>query len=322
MRLFVYEWTVCARGAPASLAREGLAMLQALMDDFARLENVEPVTLVQEGFKHRLPGQLVHVRGARDEADRFREQAARADLTLVIAPETGGILAERCRWVEQAGGRLLGPSSAAVLLASDKLALARAWERHCVPSPPTCPVSESRFFPAVLKPRDGAGSMATFLVRNELEQELALQAGQFECCESEFIAQPLVQGVAASVAFLVSPKKYVALPPAVQEISEDGRFRYLGGVVPLELALARRASDLGQRALAAVPGLLGFVGVDLVLGAAGDYAIEINPRLTTSYIGLRQLAEDNLAKAMLDIALGRPVEPLRWRPEIIRFKAP
>ena len=31
MRVFVYEWTCCAQGAPASLRREGWAMLEAVL---------------------------------------------------------------------------------------------------------------------------------------------------------------------------------------------------------------------------------------------------------------------------------------------------
>ena len=62
-----------------------------------------------------------------------------------------------------------------------------------------------------------------------------------------------------------------------------------------------------------MPGLLGYVGVDLVLGDAADgsrdYAIEINPRLTTSYVGLRALADFNIAEAMLRAANGPRLEP-------------
>ena len=54
---------------------------------------------------------------------------------------------------------------------------------------------------------------------------------------------------------------------------------------------------------------VGYLGVDLVLGEAADgsddVVIEINPRLTTSYVGLRALARENLAAAMLDVASGR-----------------
>ena len=52
-----------------------------------------------------------------------------------------------------------------------------------------------------------------------------------------------------------------------------------------------------------ISGLWGFVGVDLILGADAegreDLAIEINPRLTTSYVGLRALLHGNLAGLML-----------------------
>ena len=82
-------------------------------------------------------------------------------------------------------------------------------------------------------------------------------------------------------------------------------------VLPLEPALARRANELAARAVAALPNPLGlgYVGFDLVLGDApngqDDVVIEINPRLTTSYVGLRALARENLAAAMLDAACGR-----------------
>ena len=61
-----------------------------------------------------------------------------------------------------------------------------------------------------------------------------------------------------------------------------------------------------------MPATQGYVGIDLVLGSAedgsADVVVEINPRLTTSYVGLRQLLKTNLAAAMIEAAAGRPVE--------------
>ena len=48
-------------------------------------------------------------------------------------------------------------------------------------------------------------------------------------------------------------------------------------------------------------------------------AIEINPRLTTSYVGLRALADFNIAEAMLRAANGQPFEALKWKPGRVRF---
>jgi hypothetical protein len=86
----------------------------------------------------------------------------------------------------------------------------------------------------------------------------------------------------------------------------------LGGEIPLAIGLAERAEALAARAIAAMPPAVGFVGVDLVLGPAPDgsedYVIEINPRLTTSYVGLRAAARTNLAESMWKIAQGNPTE--------------
>jgi predicted ATP-grasp superfamily ATP-dependent carboligase len=66
--------------------------------------------------------------------------------------------------------------------------------------------------------------------------------------------------------------------------------------------------ELANRALTSMPSVVGYVGVDLVLGSEPngqeDAVIEINPRLTSSYIGLRAAAQSNLADAMWRIAQG------------------
>jgi predicted ATP-grasp superfamily ATP-dependent carboligase len=302
MRVFVYEYT-CAQGgrsAGDSLHTEGRAMLSAVLADFGRVPGVEAVTI-----------------GGDDGHDAICEQARRADWTLLIAPEFDGLLAERCLWVEEAGGRLLGPSSAAVRLTTDKRLTTRHLHRAGVPTPMCVSPGDPCPLPAVLKPRDGAGSQATFLVHNPDDVARCSAQAAAEGWRGELILQPFVPGTAVSVAFLVGPGRCVPLMPAAQHLSDDGRFRYLGGTVPLPRELCERAVSLARRAVQAVPGLRGYVGVDVVLGAT-DQVIEINPRLTTSYVGLRALAETNLAEAMLRAAAGDDV-PIRWRDAEVRF---
>jgi tyramine---L-glutamate ligase len=328
MQIFVCEWTACEPGAPASLRREGWAMLWAVLHDLQKSRQVEMITLVHESFPHEPPGQTLRFQTSAEEDDLFRDVASSAEATLVIAPETAGILDTRCGWVESAGGRLLGPGAAARRTTASKCLLAALWDKHGVPTPPILFLGEQTphvlEFPIVVKPDDGAGSQATFLVHSKEELDAAWRNGPRESPGTTFLAQRFVPGQAASIAFLMGPRACIPLVGAAQRLSDDNRLRYLGGSLPLPSPLEKRAAVLGRRAVQRVEGLRGFVGVDLVLGDAADgsldYAIEINPRLTTSYIGLRMLTNDNLAMALLRVALGENAGPLRWRQEVIRFQ--
>lgn len=272
-------------------------MLSCLVEDFRRVPGVD-VLMLGPTEPH-------------DEEVAFKALAARADRSLVIAPEFEDLLLTRCRWVEEAGGRLLGPSCEAVRVAADKWEAYKLLHTHGIPTPDTW-LGNAPILPdfvgqlAICKPRWGAGS-----------QGVSLPASGTDVPADEgWLVQEFVPGVAASVAFLAGPTTVMALAPAYQLLSTDGTFRYLGGRLPLSPDLVARATTLARRALEVLPGAFGYLGVDLVLGetdGSGDVVIEINPRLTTSYVGLRELAEDNLAEWLLRIAAGETPLPLRWR---------
>ena len=312
MNLFLYEH-LSAGGlgddAPPSLLREGWTMLAAVAADFARLPGVSVTTRLAQGLPALPSVRCVRERGA------FRALAAEADATLLIAPEFDGILESLAREVLAAGGTLLGSSPDAIRLTADKWRTFQHWRRHGVPTPATSLCCEDAAFPLpwVVKPRDGAGSQETYFVARRGD----VPSG---------IVQAFVPGVAVSVAILAGSKGTRMLPllPASQTLSRDGRFRYEGGVIPLDEPLRIRACDLALKAVAGIDGLRGYVGVDLVLGAAvdggEDFAIEINPRVTTSYLGLQQMCLGNLADAWLHVVQGDDVA-LSWRDGRTRFAA-
>lgn len=217
--------------------------------------------------------------------------AATCDAALVIAPEFDDILASIAYLFETLPCRLLGPDGDAVRLTADKLALADHLRRAGVPTPPVTRLSDF-----VVKPRYGAGCQTTYVLHGE------------------FVAQPYVCGTAASVAFVDG----VPLRACWQNMVEAaGKLTYTGGSVPIPPHLEARAIELASRAVASVPGLSGYYGVDLILGQteADDTVMEINPRLTTSYLGLRALCLNNL----MAVLIGRDSSPLRWREGTIAF---
>jgi predicted ATP-grasp superfamily ATP-dependent carboligase len=152
-------------------------------------------------------------------------------------------------------------------------------------------------YPAVLKPIDGAGSQQTFLIP---------AAGDCPAGTRDLpvgLLQPLAPGVAMSASFLVGPDGRAHLIAAGRQHMEvcDGRFVYRGGTLPME---PRGVEAAARPAVESVPGLRGFVGVDYVWDEAAGRAVvlEINPRVTTSYVGLaRLLPAGTLAGAWLGL---------------------
>jgi hypothetical protein len=303
-----------ATGPESCIVGEGAAMVTALACDFQAIPGTEVVVLRDA----RLPdwplaaGSSIVIHNARQERDAFVELARQCDATVIIAPEPDQALLERTRWAEAVGARLLCPDSEFVAIAADKNRTAGLLSRHGVPVPtgiafqPGTPLPSGFLYPAVLKPADGAGSVGVQRLDGPASPYDAAQLGSSARLET------LCPGIPASIAVLCGPGGPQTLPPCLQRLSEDGRFKYLGGSAPIEAGLAQRAQRLAHAALTGMPATQGYVGIDLVLGPAedgsADVVVEINPRLTTSYVGLRQLLKTNLAAAMIEAAAGRPVE--------------
>ena len=236
---------------------------------------------------------------------------AQSDAALIIAPETDGVLARLSAMAERAGIPLLGSSSVAVDIAGSKAACYERFRQAGLPTPLTrwadfaaAPqVADEMGYPLVVKPLDGVGCEGVCLVTGPAGLADALALLHRATRHEEIILQNFVTGTHASVSLLVADGRALALSLNGQDIETGCPFAYRGGVVPLMHPAAACAFDVAQAAVSLVPGLQGYVGVDLVLAQEEALLIEINPRLTTSYIGLRQVLQLNLAQAIWDACL-------------------
>jgi predicted ATP-grasp superfamily ATP-dependent carboligase len=314
MQIFLYEW---ATGGglveepgplPASLLREGAAMIGALAGDLLRIEGCRVVALRDPRIVQLALGacEVVDVLSRSSHGEEFDRLAVQADATILIAPEIDGILWNAARRAISAGGRLFSPSPEFIRIAANKQRTCEVLQAAGVPVPEGRvlesdePVPAQFPYPAVVKPLDGAGSQDTYFVRGPHDSPPAYAWRRR--------LERYVPGLSASAAMLCGPSGRIGLMPCTQRISDDGRLRYLGGELPMAVGLAERARGLADRALAAMPATTGYVGVDLVLGrepdGSEDVIIEVNPRLTTSYVGLRAATRTNLAEAMWRVARG------------------
>jgi predicted ATP-grasp superfamily ATP-dependent carboligase len=233
--------------------------------------------------------------------NRVRDLAAMADFTVLVAPETTGILARLTREFRAAGASVLGSSPEAVDLTGNKDRFARWLREHGISTPtsrtviPASGLPADTPYPAVLKPVDGAGSIDTYYLNDA--RSLPAEARGLPVA----LLQPFVPGVPMSASFLVDQiGRAWPIGVGTQNVEVDhGRFAYRGGRLPVSCQSAEQQLRLSVES---IPGLRGFVGVDFIWDAGHDLAtvLEINPRPTTSCVGLtRLLPPGRLAEAWL-----------------------
>lgn len=311
-RLFVYEFVsgggFAGEAIPPELLAEGRAMLEALLADLARIGGQRIVTTLDERVSLRPPpGVEVVPIAPRTGLATFRALAASAQQAWLIAPETGGRLAALAQLAADLGARLVGPSAAAIRLAGDKLHLLRRLAEAGIEVPRTWPASEARRaqlevgFPIVVKPAVGAGCEGVGLAQDPAELARLVRAAGLA---GQAIVQEYIEGTPASASVLCGTGLPRPLSLNGQNVSVGPSFTYGGGCVPLRHPSAEEALALAVSACEFVPGLVGFAGVDLVFSRTGPVLIEINPRLTTSYVGLRAATDLNVAELILGGAAG------------------
>lgn len=320
MNLFVFEFFSAGAmaGTPlaASATPEGQAMLNALLLDFSRLDGCRTMTCLAPGIQVPHADEVAVVSG--DWEPAFDELAARADYALVIAPEADGCLADLSRRAQGAGARLLGSSPEAILTASDKGACARLFHEAGIAAPETVLVTRETIgaaaagmgFPVVVKPTSGQDCDGVSLVSGpeDLDRALALLDGR-----ETMLLQRYQPGIHASASILVCGGKVTPLSLNGQRIEPGIPFAYKGGSTPLIHPQSEAALDLAVRAARLIPGLSGFVGLDMILTDGGCMVIEVNPRVTVAYSGVSRSLDANLAEAILNAAV-HGVLPERFGP--------
>jgi predicted ATP-grasp superfamily ATP-dependent carboligase len=314
-RVFVYEYLsggglIPSAGDPevnddaatAELLPLGLSMRDALAGDLLQIDDCA-LSVATCDRVPRVPGNAEPVRPRAGESafDFVARQAALHDFAIVVAPETGGLLAQMQRVVGDE--RWLGCSLAAIELASAKRATLMQLATAGVPTPLAFEhIPEVTRW--VVKPDDGAGGVATQVHASQdealLDWDRRSQPGR------PMSLEPWVDGEPLSVSLLCSAGKAEVLSINRQRIAIDatGALSFEGVDVNTIAVASERGAALSRMATQvakAIPGLTGFAGIDVVWHALrGPVLIEVNPRVTCAYVGLSASLGRNLAAELLD----------------------
>ena len=307
-------------GNAPSLLTEGRMMLKALLADLLQLPEHEFLLLVdRERVGPVPPHPRLRVRDVGSEYGRaFRNAVDDVDSALLIAPETDGVLGGLTAFVESRGKLVLGSSSGGVACAGDKMRTYRALRSHRIPTPETHQVGRSDDlasrarrlgYPVVVKPLDGAGCQTVLIARRETDVRPIFLSAVRETGKDTHLMQRYIHGVHASVSVITDGVRSLPLTVNRQEIRGRNRLNYHGGRVPLDHPLSSLAFRRAEQVVGAITGLRGYVGLDMVLTERDAVVIEVNPRLTTSYVGIRRVLRQNLGAMIIGAAMGKLPDP-------------
>ncbi len=343
-RIGIFEWASCIephqrQSLPESIRTEGWLMLQAALKS-AAAAGLHGVSIVASDLLKisvgSLPTNTIELQPLKESIPyetQWLNCFRTCDRVLVIAPECDGILESQLRWFERHKIATCNADLHFTTLACDKWQSAVAWRELGISHPSTrllcdadphwlsehCDPNETSH--VVLKPRYGVGCDGI----ERIDAAMALSTIDRYRAErdgSQWIVQPWLEGMHCSRSAIVSSDGQCHWLPATQqrlEISQS--IRYLGGTVRPKWNLEATWFTKCVNALRGRP--CGWVGIDFLLRSGTKKSemepemviIEMNPRLTTSFLGLSQAGCSDLVGAVFNAAEGLEVVlPDTWQP--------
>jgi len=326
-KIFVFEF-VSGGGynqvdIPSSLFCEGYAMLRTIIEDFKKL-GFQITTLLDvriDFLSHYLEADKVKIVNKNDDYIKiYTDCVKKSTYCFVIAPEFSNNLYNLTKIVKDNKKTILSIDLDGICLGTSKLITYNFFLENKVNTPKTYLIPlKKRFFdlefvlqkfdelecPIIIKPEDGVGSESIFYfeTKGQIIQFFKDSKEKLDLSR-HYILQEYIDGedLSASIINGVYSKKPEAMNQIILSINAQiVKFKdsvndsiYLGGFTPVvdyeflkdSLEKILKSMDLSS--------FRGYFGIDFIKKTDNSiYFIEINPRLTTSYIGIRNILEYN-----------------------------
>jgi predicted ATP-grasp superfamily ATP-dependent carboligase len=257
------------------LAPEGAAMLSVLKQSFERC-----------GYDVILPG-------TGDFGAEIDKLAPSCDMGLVIAPDH--LLARYTQILEQHTHNL-GCGFMTAALCANKVQTEKILRSHGVPVP-----AETVLGKHVIKPVKGCGAQGVrisdgFPGKDEFSQQYI----EGEHVSVSIVASRVVGD--ACLYFSGHAPLVLAVNRQFIETGSDGALHYRGGETPVHperegeiIAVAKNVAE--------VLGCQGYCGIDMVV-ADQVYVVDVNPRITTSLVGITACMKEEIADILVAASKG------------------
>ena len=305
-------------------------MLQALLDNLrscAEHGNESGITVVVM-LDSRVNGSIntagfdtVIIKPEQNSHEEFARLALHCDAVWPIAPEFDGILQTLCQTVELLGKRLLTSPASAVAVTGNKFNTYQHLKQHHIATVPTrmftgetwdtqhltqelvelnsanptCKVEQW-----LVKPVDGVGCTDSYILTDRQDFE------QMHSRKGHYVIQPHIQGKKTSLSCLFKQGSGWLLCANLQQFDIINQQYHLSKIIVNHHSDLSVYQHLVDNIAHALPELWGYAGIDLIETPEQLLVLEINPRLTTSFVGINAALGINVAENILQLLKGKP----------------
>ncbi len=289
MKILVAEYAVGGGEKSASILREGEAILETLKVSFERTGNEVVYPVTEDDFEVAVD-----------------ELSKRSDAGIVIAPDE-----KLCRLTEciESNTVNLGCPSECVKICADKMRTTKILADREIPVPRIVPDDEMKKSATqksiyVKKPRYGCASENVFILNGKETHEGVFSYSQDN---HDYIITEFIKGEAISSSVVVGSSSVLPLTINKQFVRMRGeRLRYEGGLVPYFVGWDVEKEIMStSKKIVTMLHCKGYVGIDFVLGDDGTaYVVDVNPRPTTSIVGIAKVLNYEVADLILRAKFG------------------
>jgi len=315
---------------PSTLYCEGFAMLRSIIEDFKNL-GFHITTLLDSRIeflsRYMKVDVVKSVELEEDFLKKYTDCVRKSNYCFVIAPEYSNILYNLTKIVKTNKKKLLSIDLNGVRLGASKLETYKFFMENGMDTP------ESYMIPVkgnllnidmilqkcdllngsiVIKPDDGVGSESIFYFEKKEDVLPFFESfnKQFDT-NRKYILQKYIEGDPMSVSIINNQSHEKTYKNNLKILSINHQnlqitdttvdSAYLGGSTPVDQfeQLKCQIEEILNRV--DLSAFKGYFGIDFVKKADDSLSfIEINPRLTTSYVGIRNVLEFNPMDLLLD----------------------
>lgn len=318
MNILIFEYItgggLANQSLPSSLVHEGEMMLRAVANDFSEIPNVQVNILMDYRLTIKIDAvREIAITPKTSSIQIIEEMADALDVVLIIAPETDHILASLCEKLEKQAFVLLNSSVESIKLTADKYATYNYLIQHDIEQIPSYQLVEYRKMRQnnvgdkyVIKMKDGVACEDLVILSDLAEVEATTAVLE----NDKYIVQPFISGLSASLSLLCWEGECLLLTANEQILEQKNNSINLIQCKVNSLD-KEKFINFASKVISTFPGLKGYVGIDILVRDNEIILVEINPRLTTSYVAIGKAIGVNPAGLMLDCFMQKKLPHLK-----------